>query len=87
MAHPGDALLNFLQATMVAKKPARARPSEGGRPTPEKENGPAYVLRAAANAAVMRRGGALAYAEVNQRPQPAQPASRRGLRQPAAARV
>ena len=47
-------------------KPAPARP-EGTRPSPEKENGPASVLRAAANAAVLGRatGALAAYAEVN----------------------
>ena len=53
-------------APVPANKPAVARP-EGTRTTPEKENGPASVLRAAANAAVLGRAqnGLSAYAEVN----------------------
>ena len=58
-------------------KPQASRPL--GRPTPEKENGPAHVLRAAANAAVLRRG-AIAHAEVNAPPVRPGQAGRMGLR-------
>ena len=49
-------------------------------PSPFNENGPAHVLRAAANAAMLRRGGGrtLAFAEVNPPTTGARP--RRGLR-------
>ena len=61
---------------VVAPKQPLARPETGGRRTPEKENGPAHVLRAAANAALgVQSSPALAYAEVN-RPS-ARPGARR----------
>ena len=77
------ALLTIVVSLACVRAPA------DGPPTPEKENGPAHVLRAAANAAVMRRGAAaangasaaLGYAEVNR------PAARNGVRAAQAARV